>query len=103
MPARLIALYKKPADAATFNDYYAATHIPLAKQIPGLLRYEVSSGPVNTPAGASPYQLVATLHFDSMDAIQQGLASPQGGAAARDLANFAQAGVELLIFDSKDV
>jgi uncharacterized protein (TIGR02118 family) len=103
MPARLLVLYKTPADAAAFNDYYAATHIPLAKQIPGLGRYEVSSGPVNTPAGASAIHLIATLHFDSVDAIQKALASPQGGAAARDLANFAQAGVDLLIFDSKDV
>ena len=103
MPACLLALYKTPSDASAFNHHYTATHIPLAKQIPGLLRYEVSSGPVNTPAGASAYHLIATLHFDSMDAIQKGLASPQGGAAARDLANFAQAGVELLMFDSKDV
>jgi uncharacterized protein (TIGR02118 family) len=103
MPARLLALYKTPSDANAFNHHYTATHIPLAKQIPGLLRYEVSSGPVNTPAGASAYQLIATLHFDSIDAIQKGLASPQGGAAARDLANFAQAGVELLMFDSKEV
>jgi len=37
-----------------------------------------------------------------MDA-QQALSSPEGQAAASDLANFAPAGVELLVFDSKDV
>ncbi|HEV8518572.1 MAG TPA: EthD family reductase, partial [Burkholderiales bacterium] len=41
--------------------------------------------------------------FDSMAAIQQALASPEGIAAAADLPNFAQAGVDILIFDSKDV
>jgi hypothetical protein len=33
--------------------------------------------------------------FDSLDAIMAGLASPQGQAAAGDLANFADGGAEL--------
>ena len=101
--AKLVALYKKPADAAAFNAYYFSTHVPIAKKISGLRRYEVSSGTVATPQGDSSYHLVAILTFDSMAAIQQALTSPEGQAAAGDLANFAQAGVELLVFDSKDV
>ncbi len=103
MPAKLIALYKTPADAAAFDAYYTSTHAPLAKQIPGLRRYEVSTGPVNGPAGPSGVHLVAVLHFDSAEAIGQALASAEGSAAARDLGNFAQAGVDLLVFDSKDI
>jgi len=101
--AKLVALYKKPADVAAFDRYYFSNHVVAAKKIPGLRRYEVSSGPVATPQGASPYHLIATLSFDSVDAIQRALASPEGQAAAGDLANFAQAGVELLVFDSKDI
>ena len=101
--AKLIALYKKPADAAAFDAYYTSTHVPLAKKIPGLRRYEVSSGPVASPQGDSGYHLAAILEFDSLAAIQAGLASPEGQATAADLANFAQAGVELLVFDSKEV
>ena len=98
-----VALYKKPADAAAFDAHYFSTHVPLAKKIGGLRRYEVSVGPVATPQGESPLHLVAILEFDSMSAHSQALASPAGAAAAADLANFAQAGVELLMFDSKDV
>ena len=98
--AKLIALYKKPADAAAFNSYYFSTHVPIAKKVPGLQRYEVSTGPVATPQGESPFHLAATLSFDSMDALQQALSSREGVAAAADLANFAQAGVDLLVFDS---
>lgn len=101
--AKLIALYKKPASAAVFDAYYFSTQVPIAKKISGLRRYEVSTSPVATPQGDSPYHLAAILSFDSMDAIQQALSSPEGQAAARDLANFAQAGVELLVFESKDV
>jgi uncharacterized protein (TIGR02118 family) len=101
--AKLIALYKKPADPAAFDAYYFSTHVPIAKKIAGLRRYEVSVGPVATPQGDSPFHLIATLSFDSMSAIQQALVSSEGSATAADLANFAQAGVDLLVFDSKEV
>ena len=99
--ARLVVLYRKAADPAAFDNHYVTTHIPLAKAIPGLRRYEVSAGPVTTPGGPSPYELVALLDFDSVDAIGQGFATPQGQAAAADLKNFAQAGAELLMFETK--
>jgi uncharacterized protein (TIGR02118 family) len=57
-------MYKTPKDPAAFDAYYAGTHIPIAKKIPGLRRYEVSRGEVLSPAGASPYHLIATLNFD---------------------------------------
>ena len=101
--AKLVALYKKPKDAAAFDAYYYSTHVPLAKKISGLRSYEVSAGPVATPQGDSPYHLAAILSFDSMAAIQQALKSPEGQSTAKDLGNFAQAGVELLVFETKDV
>jgi uncharacterized protein (TIGR02118 family) len=103
MMAKLVAMYKKPADAAAFDAHYFSTHVPTAKKVPGLRRYEVSTGPVASPSGESPYHLIAILEFDSLAAIQAGLGSPEGQATAGDLANFAQAGVDLLMFDSKDV
>ena len=101
--AKLIALYKHPKDASQFDAYYYRTHAPLAKKVPGLRRYEVSTGPVATPQGASPYHLVAVLEFDSFAALQRGLGSPEGQAAAGDLGNFATGGVELLVFDAKAI
>jgi uncharacterized protein (TIGR02118 family) len=101
--AILVAMYKKPADVAAFDAYYTATHVPLAKKIPGLRRYRVTSGPVMTPQGESSYHLLAFLEFDSADAIQAGMGAPEGVAAAADLGKFAQAGVDLLIVDTRDV
>ena len=101
--AKLVALYKKPADVAAFDDYYYSTHVPLAKTVAGLRRYEVSVGPVATPQGDSSFHLVAVLGFDSLAALQQALASPAGKATAADLANFAHAGVDLLVFDAKEI
>ncbi len=101
--AKVIALYKKPADAAAFDAYYRSTHVPLAKTLPGLRGYQVSSGPIGTPAGEASLHLVAILEFASMAAVQAALTSPEGVATAGDLANFAQAGVELLMFDTVEV
>jgi uncharacterized protein (TIGR02118 family) len=101
--ARLVVMYKTPQDRAAFDKHYFEEHIPLAKTIPGLRRYEVSQGPVVTPAGPSSFCLVATLHFDDMASIQSAFASPQGQAAAADVQGFATGGVEMYIYDNKDV
>jgi uncharacterized protein (TIGR02118 family) len=101
--AKLIAMYKMPKDATAFDAYYFKTHVPLAKTMPGLRRYEVSKGPVLTPAGPSAYYLFATLHFDSLEAIAAAFASPEGKATAADLSNFATGGVEVAFHDSRDV
>jgi uncharacterized protein (TIGR02118 family) len=101
--ARVLVLYKKPKSAEAFDQHYASVHIPLANKIPGLKKYEISTGPVKSPAGESNVHLVATLHFDSLGSLQAGMASAEGKAAAGDLANFADGGVDLYFFDTKEV
>jgi uncharacterized protein (TIGR02118 family) len=101
--ARLLALYKTPKDRGAFDRYYFSTHIPLAKAVPGLRKYEVSTAAALGPNGPSDIHLVATLHFYSVDDIKAALASPEGQAVAGDLGNFADGGVELLFFDTRDV
>jgi uncharacterized protein (TIGR02118 family) len=51
--ARVVVMYKAPKDPVAFDQYYFATHVPIAKRIPGLRKYEVSQGAVGTPAGPS--------------------------------------------------
>ena len=100
--AKLLVLYNKPADPAAFNRYYHLTHVPLVKKIPGLRSCEVSDGPVQALAGTAAH-FVAILTFDSLDALNAALSSPEGQAAAADLPNFAPAGATLLICESKTV
>jgi uncharacterized protein (TIGR02118 family) len=101
--ARLLAMYRTPKDPAAFDRYYLSQHIPIAKTIPGLRKYEVSRGPIATPAGLSGLYLIATLHFDDLAAVQAAFASPEGQATAADLANFATGGVDLLFFEDAEV
>src|SRR5260370_38749401 len=87
--ALIAAVYKTPKNAQAFNAYYFAKHVPIAKTLPGLRSYQVSDGAVGLPGEPGGVHLVALLEFDSVDAIRQGLASPQGQATVADLANFA--------------
>ena len=100
---RLTVLYGHPKDPAAFDRYYYATHVPIAKKIPGLRHYEVTSGPVTTLEGPSPYHLVALLSFDSLAAIQAALGTPEGQATAADLGNFATGGVDPYIADTRTI
>ena len=101
--AHLYALYQQPADPAAFDDYYFNKHVPLAKTIPGLRGYEVTQGDVMGMAGKHGVYLIATLKFDSMAAIQAAMASAEGQATAADLANFASAGVDVMMGDTRSV
>jgi len=99
--AQLVVMYKTPRDAAAFDKHYFDKHVPIAKKLPGLKKYEVSKGPVATPGGASPYHLVANLQFEDMAAIQKAFGSAEGQAAVADVGNFATGGVDIYMFDTR--
>ncbi len=101
--ADLVVMYKTPKDTAAFDKHYFEKHIPLAKKIPGLRKYTVSQGPVSTPAGPSPFHLIATLTFDNLGAIQAAFGSAEGKATAADVPTFASGGVDMIMYDTKEV
>lgn len=103
--ARVLVMYKTPKDPAAFDKYYFETHVPIAKKIPGLRKFEVSRGCAVSPAGDSGFHRIAVLHFDDMAAIQAGLASPEGQAAAADVQVFApgEGAVQILMFETRQV
>lgn len=92
----LTVAYGQPTDPAAFDAHYESTHLPLAQQLPGVrgLRALHCSSLDDSPA---PYYLVVELTFDSLEDLQTGLSSPQGQAAAGDVANFANGGATLFI------
>ena len=98
--ALIIVLYNTPTDPAAFDRYYHETHVPIAKKVPGLRSYRISSGPVQALSGNAPH-LVALLEFDSIADISAALASQQGQATAADLPNFATGGATILICETK--
>jgi uncharacterized protein (TIGR02118 family) len=100
--AKMVVIYKHPANPEAFDEHYFGVHIPLAKKLPGLRKYEVSRGPIVNPRGASDAYLVGTLHFDDMQAIQHAFASPEGEACALDVPKYAPAeDVQIFLFDDR--
>ena len=98
MVHRLVVSYGQPADPAAFDAYYRETHTPLALKQPGLVRLTYGHAQSLDPRQQGPY-LVAELDFDSEEAMGASLASPEGRAAGKDVANFATGGVTFVHFD----
>jgi uncharacterized protein (TIGR02118 family) len=80
---RFLILYDAPADPEAFDAHYRDVHIPLARKLPGLLRYTVSQG-LTTVQGA-PTHLTAELDFPDLATMQAAFQSPAGQAAAADV------------------
>lgn len=95
MTAKLLALYKKADDLQAFDDHYFNTHVPLAEKMPGLQKVEYNRI-TGSPMGESGYYLLAELTFESMDALNAAMTSPEGKAAAKDLMGFAGNLVQLM-------
>lgn len=102
MTIRVSVCYGKPTDTAAFDDHYRNVHIPLANQVPGLLTY--TYGKVGSLNGAEPpYYAVAGLYFADREALQTGLTSPEMGAAAADVRNFASGGATMFVTEEETV
>ena len=101
----LVAIYKKPADTEAFDRHYFGTHIPLAKKMPGVRKYEVSSGPISVLSGPTDVYLIGTVYFDDLEAMKKAFASPEGQATAADRRLYApdETGVQIFAFDTREV
>lgn len=87
--SKILVIYRQPADPAAFDDHYFNIHVPLAKTLPGLRAYDVSRGPITgRMSGDAPY-MVATLHFDRLQDVQNAFASDIGKECAADVRRFA--------------
>lgn len=99
---RLLVLYNTPEDPEAFDRYYTENHIPLARQLPGLLRYTVSRN-VAPLGGDAKHHLIAELDWESQEAMQAAFASEIGRRATADVPNFATGGASLLAYEVADV
>jgi uncharacterized protein (TIGR02118 family) len=101
----MVVIYKKPEDPAAFDKHYFEVHVPLAKQLPGLRKYEVSKGPVVAIAGGQKPYLIGILHFDSMAALKEAFASECGKACAADRRVLApdDQDVQMFLYESQAV
>ncbi|BBZ58128.1 EthD family reductase [Mycolicibacterium phocaicum] len=91
---RVLISYGHPDDPSAFDNYYANTHLPLAAQIPGVTHF--AAGRCESFDGTTPSSyMLADIGFATREDAHAGLSSPQGQAAAADIANFATGGATM--------
>jgi uncharacterized protein (TIGR02118 family) len=94
---RLVVLYGTPTDPDAFLSHYAGTHAPIAAKIPDVTRFTWGRA-LPGPSGEEPaYFLTAELEWETLEAMQAAMSSPEGVAAASDVANFATGGATMLV------
>ena len=93
---RLIALYNVPEDPDAFDAHYRDTHSPIVANYPNLRDVRLTK-PVGVAGRDAPFHLMAEMFFDTAADLDGALMSEAGAASAKDLRNFAQAGVTLFI------
>lgn len=102
--AKMVVIYKTPKNPAAFDKHYHEVHVPLAKKLPGLVRYEVSRGPVASLTGGPAPYLVGTLYFRDLAAMKSAFASDLGRQCAEDRKVLAANDeVDIYFFDTTDV
>jgi uncharacterized protein (TIGR02118 family) len=92
-------IYKIPKDTATFEKYYAETHIPLVIASQGQIgfeRAELTKFDSNLDGSKPARYRQAELYFPSLEALKKGTATPAFKEVAGDLTKFATGGFDAL-------
>ena len=93
---RLIALYNAPDDPDAFDAHYRDVHMPIVGRYPNLRDVRLSK-PAGVGGREAAFHLMAEMVFDSEADLDAALSSEAGAESARDLRNFAGAGVTMFI------
>ncbi len=92
----LTVIYPRPDDEAHFKKYYEETHIPLARQMPGLkschYAFPAAVGPAEVPF------CIFQAYFESPQAMGQAMQSPIGAKVAADVPNYSPKGATIFHF-----
>ena len=80
----MTVIYKTPKDKEAFERHYFNVHIPLAKQLPGLIKYEINDGSIVTTTGHTDVYRIANLYFDKLDEMMNAFGSVIGKQCAAD-------------------
>lgn len=87
----LTVLYGHPDDVEKFEVYYGTKHKEVAGKFPNVKRKELGRV-VSEPMGKQPYHRSAVLLFESREAADAAIASPEGQAVLSDIGNFSTGG-----------
>ncbi len=94
---KVTVLYHHPDNTDAFEDYYAATHLPIAAKMQGVDKLELTKFSAAPDGGKPAYYRMAELYFETEEQMETTLGSPEGQATVADFEKFATGGVTVMI------
>jgi uncharacterized protein (TIGR02118 family) len=82
---RFLITYDTPNDPESFDKHYREIHSPLTRALPGISSYTIHKHP--QAVRGKPYHQIVEITWPDWDAARGAFASPEGLAAAEDMAN----------------
>ena len=74
---KFVTLYRQVDDPSAIDHFFSETHLPLAEQLPGLVKTEVS-WIKGKPGGQSRFYMMYELYFENESAWRASLLSEAG-------------------------
>ncbi len=99
---KLVALFKRPEDAAAFDQHYREVHAPLMRAVPGLHKMEVTRFTSGMRGETPEYYLMAEMYWQDKKALDAAMASPENRAAGKDLMSFARDYVTMMFAEVEE-
>ena len=88
---KFVTLYRRVDDEDALEAFFSQTHLPLAEQLPGLARREVSRISHKPGGGESRFHLMFELYFDSRISFEAAMVTPIGVQLIAALTPWAEA------------
>ncbi|HKY82428.1 MAG TPA: EthD family reductase [Sphingobium sp.] len=97
----MLALYRAPQDVESFLAHYREVHMPLVRQLPGLVAVTITR--INrTLIGEPGTFLLAEMSFADEAALNHALRSPENAACGADAMAFAADLVTVMTAETLD-
>lgn len=84
--AKMIVMYEQPKDKEGFENHYFNVHLPLAEELPNIVRSSVNRV-VNVQNTDLNLYLIVELEFESAGALHEALRSDAGREVSGDVMN----------------
>lgn len=87
---KIVTIYRRVDDQNALEEFFSRTHLPLAEQLPGLKKSEVSRI-AGQPGGESRFHMMYELYFESREAYERAMVSEPGLSLLKALTPWWQA------------
>jgi uncharacterized protein (TIGR02118 family) len=101
--AKLVVIYLRPKDIASFEHVYLNEHVPMAvARLAGKTEI-VASEIVGSPQGTPQFHRVAEIHFPTMEALQACAASEGGKPTIANAVAISSGGEPIFLVAEEEV